>query len=92
MTQLVDFETELMSLSFRRHGCIYYKKDLEKKSLPAFDLDAKPLLSGGRTNEADPALIEDFAVGPLTEARLWEGDRALMELDRGPCKLYMTPF
>ncbi|KAF2455315.1 kinase-like domain-containing protein [Lineolata rhizophorae] len=84
VTQLVDFETELMSLSFRRHGCIYYKKDLEKKGLRAYDLEARPLLPGGRASEPDPALVEDFALGPLTEARLWEGDRATMELDRGP--------
>ncbi|KAF2463885.1 kinase-like protein [Lindgomyces ingoldianus] len=31
VNQLVDFETKLTSVSFRRHGCIYYKKDLEKK-------------------------------------------------------------
>lgn len=92
VTQLLDFETELTSLSFRRHGCIYYKKDLEMKGLPAYDLEAKPLLCGGRANEPDPALLEDFALGPLTEARLWEDDRATMVLDRGPCKLYVTPL
>ena len=32
VAQLVDFETKLTSVSFRRHGCIYYKKVLEKRS------------------------------------------------------------
>lgn len=88
VTQLVDFETKLTSVSFRKHGCIYYKKDLKKKGISAYDLEAKSLSSGDFTKEL---LTEGFALGPLVEARLWEGDRATMNLDRGPCKLYAPP-
>ena len=91
VTQLVDFETKLTSVSFLRHGCIYYKKDLEKKGLPAYDLEAISLSSGGPVKGLNPALSEEFALGPLTEARLWEGERATMNLDRGPCKLFAPP-
>lgn len=86
VTQLVDFETKMTSISFRRHGCIYYKKDLEKKGLPTYDLEAELVSSAGSMKSLDPALLEKFALGPLTEARLWEGERASMNLDRGPCK------
>lgn len=88
VAQLVDFETKLTSLSFRRHGCIYYKKDLEEKNIPAYDLEARSLSSGDFTKGA---LTEGFMLGPLTEAGLWEGDRATMHLDRGPCRLYAPP-
>lgn len=84
--QLVDFETKLASVSFRRHGCIYYKRDLEKKGLRAYDLEAKSLSSSSPVNNPNFALTEQFAIGPLTEAKQWERERATMNLDRGPCK------
>ena len=37
------------------------------------------------SSDADAARFENFTIGPLTEARLWEGERETMELDRGPC-------
>ncbi|KAF2124066.1 hypothetical protein P153DRAFT_412352 [Dothidotthia symphoricarpi CBS 119687] len=86
VTRLVDFETKLTSVSFGGHGCIYYKKDLEKKAIQVYDLDARSYSSGDLV-KGSPA--EEFVVGPLTEARLWEGDRAMMKLDRGP---WITPI
>jgi hypothetical protein len=65
---------------------MYYKKDLEKKSLPTYDLEAEFVSSAGSVKSLNPALTEKFALGPLTEARLWEGERVSMNLDRGPCK------
>ncbi|TVY85520.1 Altered inheritance of mitochondrial mitochondria protein [Lachnellula suecica] len=89
VTQLVDFETKLASVSFRRHGCIYYRKDLVKKGLPAYDLEAKSLSTDGTPMQLNST--EEFAIGPLTEARLWEGERATMKLDRGTTPLsYMA--
>ena len=86
VTQLVEFETKLASISFRSHGCIYYKKDLATKGLPAYDLEAEVLSSDGSTTRLNSVLTEGFAIGPLTEARLWDRERATMTLDRGPCK------
>ncbi|KAL2061038.1 hypothetical protein VTL71DRAFT_9090 [Oculimacula yallundae] len=89
VTQLVDFETKLSSVSFRRHGCIYYRKHLEQKGLPAYDLEAKSLSIDGTLKQLDSVFTEEFAIGPLSEARLWEGERATMSLDRGP---WSTPL
>ncbi|KAF1364301.1 hypothetical protein EJ07DRAFT_162122 [Lizonia empirigonia] len=86
VAQLVDFEIKLTSISFPRHGCIYYRKELEKNNIKAYDLGAKSLSSGDCMKGA---LLEEFALGPLTEARLWEGERATMKLDRGP---WSTPL
>ncbi|KAF1953158.1 hypothetical protein CC80DRAFT_420717 [Byssothecium circinans] len=81
VAQLVDFETKLTSVSFQRHGCLYYKKDLEGKGDRAFDLEAR---SQASVDFVKGLLTDEFALGPLTEAKLWEDGRATMDLDRGP--------
>jgi hypothetical protein len=91
VTQLVDFETKLASVLFRRHGCIYYKNDLEKKGGRVYNLEAGSLSSTSPTGRLNSVLTEDFVLGPLTKASLWERERATMNLDQGPCKLFM-PF
>ncbi|KAK0119331.1 Phosphotransferase enzyme [Cadophora gregata f. sp. sojae] len=88
VTQLVNFETKLASVTFRRHGCIYYKKDLEMKGLPAYDLEAESLCTDDLT-QLNLIPTKELAIGPLTEARLWEGERSTMQLDRGP---WSTPL
>ena len=88
VTQLVDLETKLTPVSFQKHGCIYYKKDLENRGLPVQNLDTASPSYDSPAQQLDSASAERFALGPLTEARLWEGERAAMKLDRGPCKLF----
>ncbi|KAF1840342.1 uncharacterized protein K460DRAFT_410935 [Cucurbitaria berberidis CBS 394.84] len=83
---LVEIETKLTSISFWKHGCIYYRKDLEERKVKSYDLDAKSLSSGDFL-KGNP--LEEFAFGPLTEARLWGGEKAAMKLDRGP---WSTPL
>ncbi|KAH8817179.1 hypothetical protein F5884DRAFT_874085 [Xylogone sp. PMI_703] len=89
IAQLVDLETKLRSVSFRKHGCICYKEDLESRGIPAHDLEAKSLSPGDPTGQPKSISTEGFALGPLTEARLWEGERAAVNLDRGP---WSTPL
>ena len=48
------------------------------------DIDAIFSASGERL---DCSILSKLAFGPLTQARLWEGERAQMTLDRGPCEL-----
>ncbi|KAH8732412.1 hypothetical protein GQ44DRAFT_754940 [Phaeosphaeriaceae sp. PMI808] len=61
----------------------------EKEGLPTYDLEAELVSSAGSVKSLDPALTEKFAFGLLTEARLWEGERASVNLDRGP---WTTPL
>ncbi len=89
VAQLGEFEKKLKSILFRGHGCIYYKKDLKKKDIRVQDLETSPkLLPDGTVMQYDSNLISQYALGPLTKASLWEGERATMDLDRGPCKLF----
>lgn len=83
VSQIIDFERRLTSVSFPKHGCIYYKADLERRGIATESLtnatDNLPLA-------CDRSVLDSFAMGPLTEGRLWEAERAKMVLDRGPCK------
>lgn len=78
VAQIVDMENKLTTISFPRHGCIYFKDDLRAltgKSEEGINVDSP-----------DDASLSRFSIGPLTSAELWEGSRGGMKLDRGPCK------
>lgn len=77
ITQVVDLKKKLNSVTFNKHGCIYYKNDLRALTGVVEEIHA--------TN-ASPEALEKFAVGPLTLNELWKGARRDMPLDRGPCK------
>ncbi|OGM39419.1 hypothetical protein ABOM_012117 [Aspergillus bombycis] len=73
--QIVDIEDRLTTISFPRHGCIYFKDDL--RSLAGYAEDIK-------IESAATESLERFSIGPLTSSELWEGTRRNMRLDRGP--------
>lgn len=70
-------ENTLTTISFPRHGCIYFKDDLQ-------------LLAGEAENiyveSSTPQSLDRFSIGPLTFAELWDNGRKDMKLDRGPCE------
>ncbi|KAK0123796.1 Phosphotransferase enzyme [Cadophora gregata] len=82
VTQLVDLETDLTAVTFKEHGCIYFKKDLKDKGVDA------STLQGSFTPLEAKAFVgiesDRWAMGPLTEPRLWQGEREKMALQRGP--------
>jgi hypothetical protein len=85
VAQLVDYETQLMSICFQKHGCIYFKKDLEEKGVTPQALEARTLLPTGPSEALSST--DEFAFGPLSRTVLWQNGRSTMELERGPCKL-----
>ncbi len=71
VAQLVDLETRLRSIAFTRHGCIFSKKDLEDKGVRSYDLkDLDPTILSYE-DLTKRHLINKYAVGPSTEAKLW---------------------
>jgi hypothetical protein len=88
----VDIEAKLASVLFQKRGCIYYKADLPAKGDPVQNLEASISDHGDAPTKLPPSLIDKFAIGPLTQAVLWEGERATMALDRGPCKLILLAW
>lgn len=77
VSQLVDAEKKLASISFPKHGYIYYESDL--KPTPAkYDRLESP--------STQNAQAPDFVIGPSADPNFWALERAQMNLDRGPCK------
>ena len=69
LRQLVQFESQMMSIPFPAGGSLYYTKDLEKVA--------------GRT--CIPLNDERFCVGPDARLHMWYGRRSQLDVDRGPC-------
>ncbi|KAJ0419544.1 kinase-like domain-containing protein [Aspergillus carlsbadensis] len=77
IVQVAELENKLTTVSFDRHGCIYFKEDLRALVGEAEDI---------HTANLEPGVLERFAIGPLTTNELWRDARKVMELDRGPWK------
>ncbi|KAJ7650751.1 protein kinase subdomain-containing protein PKL/CAK/Fmp29 [Roridomyces roridus] len=68
--QLAQLESKMMSIPFPAGGALYYTDDLERVGAPHV-----PLPEDAR-----------FAVGPDSRPALWLGERAGMDVHRGPYK------
>lgn len=77
ITQVVDLENRLTTITFDKHGCIYFKEDLRSLVGEAEDI---------HTHTVESDALKRFSIGPLTTNELWSGTRRDMKLDRGPCK------
>lgn len=69
MTQIVEWETRLMSLKFPASGSLYYLKDIPSEK---------------RTRLEDPSSMA-FCIGPIAHYSWWHDERGIMDIDRGPC-------
>ncbi|CRG83673.1 hypothetical protein PISL3812_01028 [Talaromyces islandicus] len=70
--QVADVENTLTSISFPKHGSVYFKDDLRSLTGDAEDLNI------------DPTTLKCFSIGPLTTTELCNNARKDMELERGP--------
>jgi hypothetical protein len=84
VSQIVDLELKLSEASFRRHGCIYYKTDLERKGI-ATDSFMEDLVTHDHLKFKHSVLAK-YAMGPLTTAKLWQGQKNKKNPNLGPCK------
>ncbi len=75
--KIVEIETTLASTSFREFGSLYYTKDLEH---PA----PKDVLYTNATGR--PIVNAQFSIGPTTDRKSLDNDRASVDFDRGPCE------
>ncbi|OJI83259.1 hypothetical protein ASPTUDRAFT_124561, partial [Aspergillus tubingensis CBS 134.48] len=81
--QIVDIERKLASVSFPMQGCLYYTSDLKSKIPEAEGLDITPSKPSGLKVD-DGRQLSCFAIGPSNDRKLWNSERDLMQLDRGP--------
>ncbi|QRV83181.1 phosphotransferase enzyme family protein [Ceratobasidium sp. AG-Ba] len=75
--QVLQAERKFAEYRFSQIGSIYYKEDVE----PC--LRERRLYAEGFPDDEGS---ERFRIGPSTEWALWRGERARLEVDRGPCK------
>ena len=75
--KIVEIESTLVSTSFRDFGSLYYTKDLEH---PA----RKDVLYTNTTGR--PTVNAQFSIGPTTDRKFFDDDRANIDFDRGPCE------
>lgn len=75
--KIVKIETTLASTSFREFGSLYYTKDLEHSTRD------NPLYTD---TTGRPVMNAQFSIGPSTDRKSFDNDRATVDFDRGPCK------
>jgi hypothetical protein len=82
ISQIVEIDRQLASTKFTKSGCIYVKGDIpENMSIDGIIVPSVPLHS---------SVLERFMLGPLTSSGLWRGDRASMNMYRGPCEFIFS--
>ncbi|CZR51218.1 probable FMP29 Found in Mitochondrial Proteome [Phialocephala subalpina] len=74
---LVEIEKKLLSVSFTRYGNIYFAGD----GFPGCEA-AKVV--GDIPAELKTGVEERFVIGPVVDRDFWHGERASMDIDRGP--------
>jgi hypothetical protein len=76
---IAGFQKSWTSVSFKKFGSLYYVKDLDEST------SNEPLYV-----DADGIEIKDkrFAVGPSTGRESVDDGRAIINFDRGPCKVF----
>lgn len=82
VNQVVDMEKKIASVSFPKHGCIYYETDLKLKSLDYEALCSRHGFSESVTGQKDQLPV--FVIRPSANPNFWGRERAAMNLDRGP--------
>ncbi|KZF19208.1 hypothetical protein L228DRAFT_224932, partial [Xylona heveae TC161] len=76
VTSYVDIETKLFSIPFGAYGSLYYKDCLPQNLQPG-------LYAPGMGDGVD-GTGERFSIGPSTDYMFWRGNRASLDLHRGP--------
>jgi hypothetical protein len=79
ISQIVEIEQQLATIKFVESGSIYFKHDIPKDTSSGNALIATNL-------SLSSSVLERFTLGPLVSSGLWRGDRAGMDMNRGPCK------
>jgi hypothetical protein len=86
MLEFVDFEKRLISVSFPKHGCIYFSTDLEHRRFKTEKLTKGLTFQMSLPEDFDCSILSLFTPGPLTQAKLWQSERGKLSLARGPRK------
>ncbi len=82
VSQIVEIERQLASTTFVKSGCIYFRDDIPE------DMSSDNAII--TSVSLHPSVLERCKLGPLVSSGLWRGDRARMDMNRGPCESSMS--
>lgn len=76
VTGIVDIEKKLFNIPFGSVGSVYFKNDLPREW-------QGQLYQPGTPDESQDS--ETYCIGPIADYMFWYGQRAKLDLNRGPC-------
>jgi hypothetical protein len=74
MRQIIDIEKRFMSIEFPANGSLYYRRDLGNSQF-AISLPG----------QSEEPTANHIVIGPTAQHEWWYQERALLDVDRGPC-------
>ena len=78
---LAKLQHDMSETGFSQFGSIYFKEDVDDF------LQSRPLYAPGVPYDE---CSKRFRIGPSVERQFYRGERAGMDLDRGPCKHHLA--
>ncbi|KZV87135.1 hypothetical protein EXIGLDRAFT_840245 [Exidia glandulosa HHB12029] len=78
LDDVVEIQATLASIPFAQHGSLYYVADVDES------LRDRPLFQDVEGFQPADETRERFRIGPSVSRNFYRGDRAMLELDRGP--------
>ncbi len=78
ISQIVEIERQLASTKFEKSGCIYFRDDVPE------NISGDSAIITSVSNQS--TVLKRFKLGPLVSSGLWRGERAGMDMNRGPCE------
>lgn len=82
--EVAGIERKLLNIPFSQIGSIFFADDVEPQ------LRNRPLLRRD-CPDVPSETLEKYRIGPIMMYSWWKGERALMDVDRGPCKKLFVP-
>jgi hypothetical protein len=81
LSSSLDVEAKFQRIRFSHIGSLYFKEDVSE------ELQSFPLFSENKDSHI-AQFSERYRIGPLINRQWWRGERARLDLDRGPCKCF----
>lgn len=78
---MVGIETKLTTMKLSKYGSLYYRDDQPG----ALAYEQPTTLTGCKSNDTSR-----FVIGPVTERHIWADEKLDLDIDRGPCKCFVS--
>ncbi|KAL3444029.1 phosphotransferase family protein [Aspergillus insuetus] len=75
---VVEIQRKLLSIKFLGYGCLFFTKDAPPGSRPV------TITGSSLSSETRQRVAKRFSIGPMVTPEYWRGERAKLDIDRGP--------